>query len=136
MAAHAVTLQLPAPLYNLFRDRAEQAHRILEAELLDAVATVATEEELSPDLARVVADLELLTDEELWQAARNRLSDDAKTQLGALNSMQQREGLAPVEKEILEQLVHQYDRAVLVRAEAARLLKERGHDVSKLLIAR
>ena len=137
MAAHAVTLQLPAPLYDLFRGRAEQAHRSLEAELLNAVATVATEEEeLSSDLARVIADLALLTDEELWRAAPNRLSDDAKTQLEALNSKQQREGLTPAEKETLEQLVHQYDRAVLVRAEAARLLKERGHDVSKLLITR
>jgi len=29
--------------------------------------------------------------------------------------------------------MHQYDQAVLLRAEAARLLKERGQDVSMLL---
>jgi len=33
-------------------------------------------------------------------------------------------------------LVHQYDQAMLLRAEALRLLKERGHEVSKLLTVR
>lgn len=137
MAARAVTLQLPAPLYDHFASRAERAHRSLEAELVDAVATIAAdEEELSDDVARALADLELLSDEELWRAARNRLSDDARAQLEALNFKQQRERLTPAEKEALEQLVHQYDRAVLLRAEAARLLKERGHEVSTLLTAR
>jgi len=136
MAARAVTLRLPDPLYDHFLDRAERSHRSLEAELLDAVAEVAAdEEELSHDVAKVLSDLELLTDEELWRAAWNRLSDDARAQLETLNFKQQREALKPAEKETLEQLVHQYDWAVLLRAEAARLLKERGHDVSRLLIA-
>jgi len=136
MAAHAVTLRLPAPLYDHFQSRAERAHRSLEAELLDAVATAATdEEELSQDLAKAVGDLELLNDEELWRVARNRLSDDSRSQLEALNSKQQRERLTLAEKETLERLVDQYDQAVLLRAEAARLLKKRGHDVSGLLTA-
>jgi hypothetical protein len=135
MAARAVTLELPAPLYDHFSTRAERAHRSLEAELLDAVATVAAdEEELSSEVAQALADLELLNDEELWRAARNRLSDDARSQLEALNAKQQRGQLTLAET--LEQLVHQYDQAVLLRAEAARLLKARGHEVSTLLAAR
>ena len=137
MAAHAVTLRIPAPLYNHFQSRAERANRSLEAELLDAVATVAADEEaLSHDLAKAIGDLELLTDDELRCAARNRLSETARSQLEALNFKQQREKLTSADKETLEQLVHQYDQAVLLRAEAARLLKERGHDVAKLLTAR
>lgn len=88
------------------------------------------------DLAKAIADLDLLNDDELWRAARNRLSDEARAQLEALNFKQQREGLTPAEQETLEHLVHQYDQAVLLRAEAARLLKARGHDVSTLLTAR
>jgi hypothetical protein len=133
MAAHAVTLRLPPTLFDHFQSRAERAHRSLEAELLDAVATVAAdEEELSQDLTRAIRDLELLNDEELWRAARTSLSDDARSRLEALNFKQQREELAPAEQEMLEHLVHQYDQAVLLRAEAARLLKDRGHEVSKL----
>lgn len=83
-----------------------------------------------------IEDLKLLNDQELWQAARNRLSEDARSQLEALNAKQQRGKLTTAEKETLEQLVDQYDQAVLLRAEAARLLKERGHEVSTLLTAR
>jgi hypothetical protein len=137
MAAHAVTLRLPAPLYDHFQSRAERAHRSLEAELLDAVATVAADEEELPDVvAKAIADLQFLNDEELWHAARHRLSEDVRSQLEALNLKQQREPLTTAERGTLEQLVHQYDQAMLLRAEAARLLKERGHDVAKLLTAR
>ena len=137
MAARAVTLELPAPLYDHYSSRAERSHRSLEAELLDAVATAASDEEaLSDEMARALADLALLNDEELWRAARNCLSAEARSQLEALNVKQQRERLTPAEKEALAQLVHRYDQAVLLRAEAARLLKERGHDVSRLLTAR
>jgi len=80
MAIHDVTLRLPAPLYNHYQSRAERARRSLEAELLDAVATVAADaEELSLDVANAIADLELLNDEELWRAARNRLPDETSS---------------------------------------------------------
>jgi len=136
MSAHAVTLRIPTPLYDHFQNRAERAHRSLEAELLDAVATVAADEKLSDDVAKAIADLDLLSDDELWLAARNRLSEAARSQLEALNSKQQRTELTASERETLARLVDQYDRAVLLRAEAARLLKERGHEVSKLLTSR
>ncbi len=45
MAVHAVTLRLPASLYDFFSNRAERAQRSLEAELLDAIATVVADEE-------------------------------------------------------------------------------------------
>jgi hypothetical protein len=137
MAAHAVRLHLPGPLYNHFQSRAERAHRSLEAELLAAVATVAAEEEeLSLDVARAIEELKLLNEEELWRAAQNRLSEESRLQLEALNLKQQRGRLTPAEKETLEHLIEQYDQAVLLRAEAARLLKERGHDISSLLTVR
>jgi hypothetical protein len=136
MAAHPVTLRLPGPLYAHFQSRARQTRRTLEAELLDAVAVAADEEQLPQDVARAVADLRLLSTEELWMVARNRLSERTRSALEALNLKQQREALTPAEQERLEQLVLEYDCAVLLRAEAARLLKERGQNVSELLAAR
>jgi hypothetical protein len=136
MAAHAVTLRLPAPLYDRFSSRAERSQRSLEAELLEAVATIAAEEEESSlDVAEAVAALELLSDADLWHAARNPIAEAERSRLEALNLKQQKENLTPAEKETLETLLLQYDRAVLLRAEAARLLKQRGHDVSGLLTA-
>ena len=129
--AHAVTLRLPSPLYEHFQSRADRDRRSLESVLLEAVAAKAgDEEELSPDLARSIAELELLTDDELWRAARNGLPGETKDRLEELNFKQQREGLTATEKELLEQLVCRYDEAVLMRAEAARILKQRGVDVS------
>jgi hypothetical protein len=137
MAAHAIMLRLPTPLFQHFQTKAEREHRSLEAEILDAVATVAAdEEELSSDLNNVTRDLELMTDEELWRAAQNRFSDDARLQLEALNFKQQKGKLTQSEEEMQAQLVQQYDQAMLLRAEAASLLKERGHDVSTLLTVR
>lgn len=82
-----------------------------------------------------VAALELLSDEELWRAARNPLAEADRARLEALNLKQQKENLTPAEEEDLDRLLLHYDRSVLLRAEAARLLKERGHDVSGLLTA-
>lgn len=136
MAAHAVTLRLPSQLFDHFRDRADRAHRSLEAEILAAVSTVATEEkDLPGDVVRSLTELGLLSDQELWRVARNQPADDSRQQLEALNVKQQRQGLTTVEKQQLDQLVEELDRVVLLRAEAARLLKERGHDISTLLSA-
>ena len=133
MTAHAVTLRLSAPLYDHFESRARQTHRSLEAELLEVVASVAANEKrTSPNLAKAVADLALLDDSELIYAAQNRLSKSDKAELEALNAKQQSEGLTPTEKQTLERLVQRYDQAVLLRAEALRILKERGHEISRL----
>ncbi len=135
--AHAVTLQLPVSLYDHFKSRAKRTRRSLQAELLEAVATVATEEESLPrDMEQAIADLQVLDDEALWRAARAGLSEEARTRLEELNLKQQREGFTPSEREEHAHLLHQYDRAILVRAHAMQLLKERGHDVSQLLTRR
>ncbi|HET9229046.1 MAG TPA: hypothetical protein VFR31_20380 [Thermoanaerobaculia bacterium] len=100
------------------------------------MATIAAaEEESTREVAEAVAALELLSDAELWRAARSPLMESDRSRLEALNLKQQQENLTRAEQETLERLLLQYDRAVLLRAEAARLLKERGHDVSGLLTA-
>src|ERR671936_73237 len=57
----------------------------------------ADEDQLPPDLAAAVASLELLTDEELWRAARSRLADEASARLAELNDLRQRAGLSAAE---------------------------------------
>ena len=44
-----------------------------------------------------------------------------------------REGLSVEERQMVEALGHQYERAMLDRAEAMAKLKERGHAISTLL---
>ena len=134
MAVQAVTLHLPSPLYERLKQRAEQTHRSVEAELLEVVAAaVPVADDLPADLAQVISPLALLDDEALWRAARSHLPAEAAAQMEQLHLKRQRQGLTGSEAEALAGLVRHYEQAMLVRAQAAALLKERGYDVAELL---
>jgi plasmid stability protein len=134
MHAQTVTLNLPDALYRQLEHRAVRANRTVEAEVLEVLATAVPEAETLPaDLAQAVSTLALLDDAQLWQAARTRLARETAARMEELNLTQQREGLTGDEKQELAGLVRQYERVMLVRAEAAALLHERGHNVSELL---
>jgi plasmid stability protein len=134
MTVQPLTLNVPESLYQCLKDRAEQARRTVEDETLDVLAaTLPVHDRLSDDLEEAVAPLELLDDEALWRAARSRLAEVASTQLEELHLKRQRQGLTDAEMQTLSALVRQFERAMLVRARAAGLLKQRGHDVTSLL---
>jgi phage terminase Nu1 subunit (DNA packaging protein) len=134
MTVHAVMLRVPSPLYEQLKRRAEQTQRTVEAELLDVVATaMSVDDDLPATLAEAISSLALLGDEALWRAARSRLSAETASQMEDLHLKRQREGLTEAEEETLNGLVRQYERTMLVRAQAATLLKERGYDISQLL---
>ena len=133
MSTQAVTLQLPLSVYEFYKSRAQRARRSVEGELLELVATAVEDLEALPsDLAEAVAGLAVLDDEALWRAARSRLSSEQQEELEALSFKQQSEGLLPEEHERQAQLLRTGDRVMLVRAHAAKLLQERGHDISVL----
>ena len=138
MSAQAVTLHLPPSLYDLLRQRTQETRRSLEAEILDVVRSVVSPEDdlLSPELREAVAPLRRLDDEALRRAATERFPEAAAQRFSELNRKQQREGLSDDEVSALEDLRRGYERVMVVRAEAAALLKERGHDVSGLIPAR
>ena len=68
--------------------------------------------------------------------AMDRFPEEAAARFTELNHKQQREGLTDEEIGALEDLRRGYEHVMVVRAEAAALLKERGHDVSKLIVRR
>jgi hypothetical protein len=109
------------------------------AEALASVENEATgmteQDELPGELRLELAGLEYLDDEALWQAARSRLAVVMCRRTEKLHRKRQREGLMGAEAQALAELVRQYERAMLIRARAAALLKQRGHDVSVLIAA-
>ena len=132
----SVMLNIPDTLYNRLRRKAEEAHRSVEDELLDAVAAAVPDtDDLPPDLQEAVKHLAVLDDAALWNAARTSMPTDAAEELERLHDKRQREGLTEAEAQAAAALVRQYERTMLVRAEAASLLADRGHDVSVLLRA-
>jgi plasmid stability protein len=136
VTTQSVTIRLPDPIYQQLKHRADRTRRSIEDELLDVVtAAVPVANELPEDLVAAILPLAALDDEALWRAARDRISTDAAERLEALGQKRQREGLTETEAQEAAALVRQYERAMLVRAHAAALLKQRGHDVSSLLTA-
>ncbi len=134
MPVQPLTLNVPEPLYHRLKQRAELSNRTIEDAALDVlVAAVPLGDELPADLEEALSPLALLDDEALWQAARSHLAAEAADQLEELHLKRQREGLTEGESQTLAALVRQYERALLVRAQAAALLHQRGHDVSQLL---
>ena len=134
MAVQTLVLNVPSPTYDVLKQRAEQEKRSVEDVSLEVLATaVPMSEELSADQNEAIEALSLLDDRALLRAARSHLPKKAAAQIESLHRKRQRQGLTETETEKLEALVRQYERYMLVRAQAAVLLKQRGHDVSKIL---
>jgi hypothetical protein len=134
MATQMVTVAFPEHLYRELQSRAAQARRTVEDEVLAAIEQTMPEKATLPaDFTAVLESLALLDDDGLWRAARSHLAAEAAAELEELHLKQQREGLTEQEAQAESGLLRQYDRAMLVRARAAALLKERGHDISGLL---
>ncbi len=137
MPTHSLTVRVPDPLYDRLKQRAEQTRRTVEIELLEALAaTVPVDEGLPPDLANLLVPLSSLGDDALWKLARDRLPRRASARLESLHLKAQRTELTDDEVQEERRLMDHYERAILVRAEAVWLLKERGHDVGKLIARR
>jgi len=137
MSPRTVTLQLPGPLYDHIEQRAAEAHHSIEAELLDVVAAaIPLSDELPPDLEDAVSSLALLADADLFQAAEGRMPEPLAARLADLNWKRQATGLDDQEAEEASRLLRLYERTLLVRASAARLLRDRGRDLPVVNLGR
>ena len=135
MAVESMTVRVPLELYARLQERAQHLERRVEEVLVDAlVEAIPPDDALPADVAAALAPLDSLSDADLWEVARtSHLSPAAAAHLEELNHKRQREGLDGEEDRMAELLLHHYERAMLVRAEALAQLKERGKDISALL---
>jgi|SRR4051794_13629529 len=136
MTTQTVTLDLPELLYQKLRLRAAQSQRTVEDELLEVLAVaISVADDLPADLSTAITPLATLNDADLWRAAQTRLPTDVAAQLEDLHLKRQREGLTEYQEREAAVLIHQYERFMLIRAQATALLKQRGHDVARCLAA-
>jgi DNA-binding helix-hairpin-helix protein with protein kinase domain len=135
MSEHTLTLTLPATIYQMLKDRAEGSKRTVEDEIKEILVTAVPEAaELSADLQEAISSLSAMRDDELWRAARSQLTLEDAAELEALHDKQrEREELSEAERQRLTALMYQYERSMLTRAQAAALLRQRGHDISSLV---
>jgi|SRR5262245_18270754 len=131
MSTETLTVAVPDQLLARIRDRARQANRSVEAEVLSVLSSVLPAElGLPPDLAEALAALDLLDESALRRAADSKLSAEASTELESLHFKERREGLTEAEDSRRRDLIRQYERAMLVRARATALLKAPGRNGS------
>jgi DNA-binding helix-hairpin-helix protein with protein kinase domain len=137
MSEQTLTLTLPSSIVRMLQDRAEKTKRTVQDEIKEILVTaVPSATELSADLQEAISSLSVLRDDELWRAARSHLAEEDSAALEALHDKQrEREELSEAERQTLASLMRRYERAMLVRAQAAALLHQRGHDVSCLVAA-
>jgi hypothetical protein len=88
---------------------------------------------LADDVKQALAQLDMLTDSELWQAAQITVSSEKTDAMQILVEKRQREGLTESENQQAQLLSHLFNRVMLVRAKATALLKKRGYDISTLI---
>jgi plasmid stability protein len=126
-------LQLPHDLEEALKARAtaharsvEDEARLLLTQALHWTSALA-DEALSEQL-------DVLDDEQLWQVARQQVSTEKSERMQALLDRQRTEGLSPEEADEAARLQRYAQRVMLLRAEAAALLKRRGHKVESLRV--
>lgn len=131
MSVQAVTLNLPETVYEQIRRAAEKIQRPIHEIMIEAVSAVAPVfDSTKTNLRSVLAQMAYLNDAALWQAARSTMTIAQRDRLEALHDKQQRQGLTSDEQAEEKALLQLYRETILVRAQAAVLLKQRGYDVS------
>ena len=134
MAVQNVTVRLPDKLYDQIKRRAQRRQRSVEEEVAAVVAeAMPTQDDLPAGIDDELEQLAFLTDEELWRAAQSRLAASENQRMQALILKRQRDNLSQREQSEAERLVQRSNRIMLVRAQAAVLLRDRGYDVSVLI---
>lgn len=127
-----ITLELPDWLYQQAMQTAKSRGQPLITVLQDSIAQALPKfDDLPPQLAQDLAALPLLNDAALWRMAGKVLSSTEQRQLNDLLDKQQTdEPLTKAEQQQLNTLLEAYQQTMVIRAEAAVLLKRRGYDVS------
>jgi predicted DNA-binding protein len=125
MGQQSIVLDLPDNLYERIQQIADQSDRSLETLLLESLDLLFGN---TPDTNLSVSTLDALSDVQLWAVVYRRL---LWPQSSRLHHLSERHPRTTQEQDELDQLLNRVDQDILLRSEALRLLKERGHSVDR-----
>jgi hypothetical protein len=133
MTYQTITLDVPETVYQQIRKAAEKVRRPVNDILVEAVTAAAPALSAAKKGSRTaLAQMAYLSDAALWQAARATLPADQRARLAELHDAQQQRALTRAERTEEQALLGLYKETLLVRAQAAVLLKSRGYDIADL----
>ena len=134
MTTHTVNIALPDAIYERVRQTARALSRSVQEVLMQSIALALPplEEDLPPVVRSELAALPLMSDEELWRVTTGSMADAEQTRLEELAEAQKKGPLSSAEESNLTQLMAQAQIIMLSKAEACRILAQRGHRVFPL----
>ena len=131
MIGQEVRFTLPEDIYRQIKRAADKAHRTMDEVLIEAVSAVAPViESGSQQMRTSLAQMAYLNDAALWQCARATVPQAQRDRIEVLHDEQQRRPLTNEERIEEQSIVRLYQETLLVRAQAAVLLKQRGFTVT------
>ena len=133
MLPETVTLHLPEALYRRLANTARATQRSLEDVLLHAVRVGSPPawEDVPPEYQSDLAEMDRLSDDELWQIVRLQQSATEVAPYDELLARNQLGPLTDTERMELHDLRSVAERLMLRKAHAAALLRWRGHAVPR-----
>jgi hypothetical protein len=133
MAERQITITVPDETYEPFRRHAEREQSSVEEAVVAAMdAAIQRDREQAGAWRTALNALAWLDTSTLWQIVQRGAETEEVLLLRALHEQQQAEPLPGME-EVTSALIAQYDRAMLIRAQALVILRQRGEDVSAIM---
>jgi hypothetical protein len=131
MPAETVTLQIPEIIYTRLVNTAKATHRPLEEVILRAlqIGSPPTWDDIPSEFQAEVAALDKLDDDSLWQVARASKTTQDMERYNILLEGNSNGTLSEEERLELMASRHEMDAFMLCKAQAAVLLRWRGHNV-------
>jgi len=131
MNEQTVKVTLPNSVYERIRMTAQAASLTSEDMIKQFVTLLlpAFETDMPPNLRFNLAKLAVLNDIQLWKAAHSVMDESRQSHLEELAELQKHRHLTEVEHTELATLMNEAQQMMLYKAEARRLLAQRGHSV-------
>ncbi len=123
-----ITVSLPDDLSAKVHAIAKNNNQSVEEVMVNYVRSFAEPlPNLAPDVQAELDALQYLSDDILWTIAQKQMSSKAQSHARDLMTKNNHEPLTQTEQSELDQLVEQADHLMLLKAEAANILRQRGH---------
>lgn len=131
MAEQTITVTLPDSVYNRIEMTAQAASLTTEEVIKQSVALLlpAFEADIPEHLRLSLAKLSLLNDMQLWKTANSVMKKSKQSRLEKLAEIRKSRELTHEEQSEMSGLMDEAQQLMLHKAEARRILSQRGHSV-------
>ncbi len=133
MNEQTITVTLPNSVYDRIRSTAQAASITSEEVVRQSVILLlpAFESDIPADIRLNLTKLPLLNDIQLWKTANLTMNNSQQLRLEELAELQKHRSLTENEQSELGNLMDEAQQIMLCKAEARRILAQRGHIIFK-----